>query len=108
MTTDSAVDLDLARVIHAALGKLLELGPADTESEKLLFEPEEAALQLGLRSSNWLYKRSAERSIPCTYLAGRLMFSRLDLQQIVEMHGQGKRPGDTGRKPRPARATRQH
>jgi hypothetical protein len=93
---EAALDLELARVMHAALGKLLKLGPAK-DRDRLLSTPEEAAERLRLKSTNWLYKRSADRSIPATYIAGALMFSERDLEQIVEMHGQGGRPRDTAR-----------
>lgn len=86
---DADLDRELARIMHAALGKFLGLGHADTEPQTLLYTAEQAAKRLGLRSKNWLEKRAAERSIPCTYIAGELRFSEPQLLKIVEMHSKG-------------------
>lgn len=86
---DAALDRELARIMHAALGKFLGLLNADTEPDTLLYTAAQAAKRFGLKSANWLEKRAAERSIPCTYIAGELRFSEPQLLKIVEMHSQG-------------------
>lgn len=82
----SAADLDIARVLHAALGAYLASnGAAPTQSDELLHSPEEAARRLGLESTNQLYRRTSDGTWPCTPIAGLLKFSDADLKQIVKI-----------------------
>lgn len=93
MTAEAApqgLDLNVARILHAALGLLLGDGPA---APKLLYSPEEAAERLGLDSTNQLYRKAADLSWPSTLIADRLMFSAQDLERIVEIQGRGDRAG---------------
>lgn len=80
-----AIDLELARVLHAALGVLLKTNGVAVESGKLLHSPEEAAARLGLESTNQLYRRTSDGTWPCTPIAGLLKFSDADLEQIVKI-----------------------
>jgi hypothetical protein len=88
MTADAApeaIDIELVRVLHAALGALLKNNGVEVETGKLLHSPEEAAVRLGLESTNQLYRRTSDGTWPCTPIAGLLKFSEADLEQIVKI-----------------------
>lgn len=87
MTADTApgFDVELARVLHAALGVLLEANGAMPEPDRLLYSPEEAARKLGLDSANQLYRRTSDGTWPYTPVGRSKKFSRADLNQIVEI-----------------------
>lgn len=81
-------DIELARVLHAALGALLNEGNAAGTSGKLLHSPEEAAEMLGLESTNQLYRRTSDGTWPCTVIGGKKLFSKANLEQIVKIQAQ--------------------
>lgn len=88
MTADAdvaAFNIELARVLHAALGELLKNNGTPVEPEKLLYSPDEAAKSLGLESTNQFYRRTSDGTWPCTPIAGLLKFSKADLEQIVKI-----------------------
>lgn len=82
----SAADLDIARVLHAALGKYLASNGASTaQPEVLLHSPEEAAKRLGLESTNQLYRKTSDGTWPYTPIGGLKKFSEANLEQIVKI-----------------------
>lgn len=86
MTTEAApefpgINLELARVLHAALGAFLN-GTA-AQPDKLLYSPEEARERLGLESTNQLYRRTSDGTWPCTVIGGLKKFSEQNLEEIV-------------------------
>lgn len=88
MTADqaSAADLDVARVLHAALGTYLASnGVALNASEPLLYSPEEAKARLGLESTNQLYRKTADGTWPYTDIGGLKKFSEENLRAIVKI-----------------------
>lgn len=88
MTTEATpggFDVEIARVLHAALGVFLNANGASPEPEKLLFSPEEAAKRLGLESTNQLYRRTSNGTWPYTPVGKLKKFSRADLDRIVEI-----------------------
>lgn len=85
-----AADLDIARVLHAALGMYLASnGAATTPPTELLHTPEEAAKRLGLESTNQLYRRTSDGTWPCTPVGGLKKFSESDLEKIIKIQAQG-------------------
>lgn len=91
MTNEAApADLDIARVLHAALGAYLaNNGASPTQSCELLYTPEEAAKRLGLESTNQLYRRTSDGTWPCTPVGGLKKFSESDLEKIIKIQAQG-------------------
>lgn len=82
----SAADLDIARVLHAALGMYLASnGAAPSEPSELLHSPEEAARRLGLESTNQLYRRTSDGTWPYTPVGRRKKFSDANLEQIIKI-----------------------
>lgn len=92
-----AADIEIARVLHAALGMYLASNGAapktDTE-DQLLYSPEEARQRLGLESTNQLYRRTADGTWPYTPVGNLKKFSRANLEKIVEIQARDetKRP----------------
>lgn len=87
--TASATDIEIARVLHAALGAYLANNGAAPQGEsELLYTPEEAAVRLGLESTNQLYRKTANGTWPCTWVGGRKKFSEANLRDIVKIQGQ--------------------
>lgn len=82
----SAADLDIARVLHRALGMYLASnGAAPTQPGELLHSPEEAARRLGLESTNQLYRKTSDGTWPYTPVGKFKKFSESDLEQIVKI-----------------------
>lgn len=84
-TVPDGFNVEIARVLHAALGALLGTGGDRTEPNKLLYSPEEAAEMLGLESTNQLYRRTSDGTWPYTLIGKSKKFSRADLDRIVEI-----------------------
>ena len=83
----SPLDLEIAKVLHAALGMLLARhGVTPISNPKpLLYSPKEAAVRLGLESVNQLYRRTSDGTWPYTPIGGLTKFSESDLEQIIKI-----------------------
>lgn len=82
-----AADLEIARVLHAALGMFLASNGAapKAENEVLLHSPEEAAKRLGLESTNQLYRKTSDGTWPYTPIGKLKKFSEADLANIIKI-----------------------
>lgn len=92
MTDETApiADLEIARVLHAALGLYLASnGDAPKPLKELLYSPEEAMVRLGLDSTNQLYRRTADGTWPYTDIGGLKKFSEANLRDIVKIQSRG-------------------
>lgn len=88
--TTLAADLDIARVLHAALGMYLASnGATQVQREVLLHSPEEAAERLGLESTNQLYRRTSDGTWPYTPVGNLKKFSESDLENIIKIQARG-------------------
>lgn len=85
--TVPAADLEIARVLHAALSMYLASNGAapKTENEPLLYSPKQAATRLGLESANQLYRKTSDGTWPFTPIGGLKKFSESDLEQIIKI-----------------------
>ncbi|ACU71964.1 hypothetical protein Caci_3055 [Catenulispora acidiphila DSM 44928] len=87
MSIDAApsADIEMARVLHAALGMYLASNGLGPDLEPLLYSIEEAAERLGLESTNQLYRRTSDGTWPYTLIGGLKKFSKANLEQIIKI-----------------------
>lgn len=88
MTDEAALaaDIEIAKVLHAALGLYLATDGATAKpNEPLLYSPEEAKVRLGLESTNQLYRRTSDGTWPYTDIGGLKKFSEANLRDIVKI-----------------------